>query len=69
PWLRLHGALDLHLVHRDGGANDVLGALSAGAEAGGALFGALSVRVSPWRGAGEGPATAQIAIGLREAPP
>ncbi|WP_438027885.1 FecR domain-containing protein [Sorangium sp. So ce233] len=69
PWLRLHGALDLHLVHRDGGANDVLGALSAGAEAGGALFGALSVRVSPWRGAGEGPVTAQIAVGLREAPP
>ncbi|MGK3996260.1 hypothetical protein [Sorangium sp. So ce1024] len=69
PWLRLHGALDLHLVHRDGGEDDVFGALSAGAEAGGALFGALSVRVSPWRGAGEGPVTAQIAVGFREAPP
>ncbi|WP_438018863.1 hypothetical protein WMF18_07190 [Sorangium sp. So ce315] len=69
PWLRLHGALDLHLAHRDGGEDDVFGALSAGAEAGGALFGALSVRVSPWRGAGEGPVTAQIAIGFREAPP
>ncbi|WP_272828140.1 FecR domain-containing protein [Sorangium sp. Soce836] len=69
PWLRLHGALDLHLVHRDDGANDVLGGLSAGAEAGGALFGALSVRVSPWREAGEGPVTAQIAVGFREAPP
>ncbi|XXX79514.1 FecR domain-containing protein [Sorangium sp. So ce134] len=68
-WLRLHGALDLHLVHRDDGANDVLGGLSAGAEAGGALFGALSVRVSPWREAGEGPVTAQIAVGIREAPP
>ncbi|WP_437757867.1 FecR domain-containing protein [Sorangium sp. So ce1389] len=69
PWLRLHSALDLHLVHRDGGANDVLGGLSAGAEAGGALFGALSVRVSPWREAGEGPVTAQIAVGFREASP
>ncbi|AUX40631.1 hypothetical protein SOCE26_020320 [Sorangium cellulosum] len=69
PWLRLHGALDLHLVHRDGGANDVLGAVSAGAEAGGALFGALSLRVSPWREAGEGPVMAQIAVGLREAWP
>jgi hypothetical protein len=47
----------------------VLGGLSAGAEAGGALFGALSVRVSPWREAGEGPVTAQIAVGFREAPP
>ncbi|MGK3965848.1 FecR domain-containing protein [Sorangium sp. So ce118] len=69
PWLRLHSALDLHLVHRDGGANDVLGGLSAGAEAGGALFGALSVRASPWREAGEGPLTAQIAVGFREASP
>ncbi|AGP34774.1 hypothetical protein SCE1572_09775 [Sorangium cellulosum So0157-2] len=47
----------------------MLGGLSAGAEAGGALFGALSVRVSPWREAGEGPVTAQIAVGFREAPP
>ncbi|XYI00364.1 FecR domain-containing protein [Sorangium sp. So ce1128] len=69
PWLRLHSALDLHLVHRDGGANDVLGGLSAGAEAGGALFGALSVRVSPWREAGDAPVTAQIAVGFREASP
>ncbi|WP_438009046.1 FecR domain-containing protein [Sorangium sp. So ce321] len=69
PWLRLHSALDLHLVHRDAGANDVLGGLSAGAEAGGALFGALSVRASPWREAGEGPLTAQIAVGFREASP
>ncbi|WP_437969482.1 FecR domain-containing protein [Sorangium sp. So ce260] len=69
PWLRLHSALDLHLVHRDGAANDVLAGLSAGVEAGGALFGALSVRVSPWREAGEGPVTAQIAVGFREASP
>ncbi|WP_437308961.1 FecR domain-containing protein [Sorangium sp. So ce388] len=69
PWLRLHSALDLHLVHRDGGANDVLGGLSAGAEAGGALFGALSVRASPWREPGEGPVMAQIAVGFREASP
>ncbi|WP_437280513.1 FecR domain-containing protein [Sorangium sp. So ce375] len=69
PWLRLHGALDLHLVHRESRADEVLGALSAGAEAGGALFGALSVRVSPWRDAGEGQVTAQVALGFREAPP
>ncbi|WP_437601412.1 FecR domain-containing protein [Sorangium sp. So ce590] len=68
-WLRLHSALDLHLVQRDHAANDGFAGLSAGAEAGGALFGALSVRVSPWREAGEGPVTAQIAVGFREASP
>ncbi|WP_437591723.1 FecR domain-containing protein [Sorangium sp. So ce1000] len=69
PWFRLHAALDLHLVRREASADDVLGAVSAGAEAGGALFGALSVRVSPWRDAGEGPVTAQVAVGFREASP
>ncbi|WP_437534071.1 FecR domain-containing protein [Sorangium sp. So ce726] len=69
PWLRLHGALDLHLVHREIRADDVLGGLSAGVEAGSALFGALSVRVSPWRDEGEGLVTAQIAVGFREASP
>ncbi|WP_437869785.1 FecR domain-containing protein [Sorangium sp. So ce363] len=69
PWLRLHGALDLHIVYREVRADDVLGGLSAGVEAGGALFGALSVRVSPWRDEGEGPVTAQIAVGFREASP
>jgi hypothetical protein len=68
-WLRLHAALDLHLVHRDSGVDDALGAIAAGAEAGGAVFGALSLRVSPRPEPGEGSITGQLAIGVREASP
>jgi hypothetical protein len=69
PWLRLHLAIDAHLAHRDAGDNDVLGGLGAGVEAGGAVFGALSLRAGPPADSSEGAIAGQLAVGIREAPP
>jgi hypothetical protein len=69
PWLRLHLALDAHLVHRDEGDNDVLGGFGAGVEAGRAVFGALSLRAGPPADATEGSIAGQLAIGVREDAP
>ncbi|MCC6555910.1 MAG: FecR domain-containing protein, partial [Polyangiaceae bacterium] len=69
PWLRLHVAADGHLVHRDEGDNDVVAGIGAGVEAGGALFGALSLRAGPPADDREGAITGQLAVGVREAAP
>ncbi len=46
-WLRGHVLLDAHVIGADAGHGDLLGGLGAGIEAGGVLFGAASLRVSP----------------------
>jgi len=69
PWLRLHALFDTHVVHRDDGANDFLGGLSAGVEAGKTIFGAFALRASPLPDAGEGALSAQIAVGFRQGSP
>jgi hypothetical protein len=67
-WLRLNALLDGHLVVRDTGAKNGLGGLALGVEAGGPVFGALSLRVSPWNDPDIGPFAAQLALGFRGSP-
>lgn len=67
-WLRVHAAVDAHLVFPDLGARHVLAGLGAGVEAGTSIYGGVAVRVSPWADAGAGPFTAQLALGFRGSP-
>lgn len=67
-WLRIHAAIDAHLVARDGGAKDVIAGLSAGVEAGTAIYGGLTLRASPWFDPGLGPFMMQLALGFRGLP-
>jgi hypothetical protein len=68
-WLRVHALVDAHVLGADAAAAKVLGGLGAGIEAGGAIFGAASVRVSPFTSAGDSVFDAQLAVGVREARP
>ena len=68
-WLRVHALLDAHVLGADAGPADFLGGLGAGLEAGGALFGAASVRVSPFTSAGDSVFNAQLSFGVREVRP
>ena len=68
-WLRVHALLDAHVLGADAGSADFLGGLGAGLEAGGALFGAASVRVSPFTSAGDSVFNAQLSFGVREVRP
>lgn len=67
-WLRINAALDAHLVYADSGARSLLAGLGAGIEAGGAIFGGLGFRASPWTEPGLGPFTAQLSLGFRGRP-
>jgi len=67
-WLRLNALLDAHLVIRDGGTKNGLGGLGVGIEGGGAVYGGLSLHVSPWNDRGFGPFMAQLAVGFRATP-
>jgi hypothetical protein len=64
PWLRLHSVIDAHLLHAQPAL--VRGGVGAGAEAGGPLFGGLSVRMGPTHDAREGAIATQIVVGIRE---
>jgi hypothetical protein len=64
-WLRLHAAIDAHLVVRDGGTKNVLAGLGAGIEAGTVVYGGLGLHLAPWTDPGLGPFTAQLALGFR----
>jgi hypothetical protein len=68
-WLRVHALLDAHVLGADAGSADFLGGLGAGLEAGGALFGAASLRVSPFTSAGDSVFNAQLSFGVREVRP
>ncbi len=68
PWLRVHAALDGHLVMRDGGAKNGVAGLGLGIEGGRAFYGGLSLHLSPWSDQGVGPFTAQLAVGFRGVP-
>lgn len=69
PWLRLGAVLDAHIVRLVSGDADLRGGLSAHFEAGTRLYGALSLRLSPWEddgsGFNDGVFSGQLAIGLR----
>jgi hypothetical protein len=67
-WLRLNALLDAHLVVRDGGARNGVGGLGVGIEAGGAVYGGLSLHLAPWSDPGIGPFAGQLAIGFRGLP-
>ena len=67
-WMRLHAAIDAHLVARDGGSKDVLAGFGAGIEMGRALYGGLALHLAPWSDPGIGPFTAQISLGFRAIP-
>jgi hypothetical protein len=66
-WLRVHALLDGHLLGTDAYGIRFIGGLGAGLEAGGPIFGAASVRVSPFRG--DSVVDAQLSVGVREALP
>lgn len=68
-WLRVHALLDAHVLGADAGPADFLGGLGAGLEAGGAIFGAASLRVSPFTSAGDSVFNAQLSLGVREVRP
>lgn len=67
-WMRLHAAIDAHLVGRDGGAKDGLAGFAAGIEMGRAIYGGLALHLAPWSDPGLGPFTAQLSVGFRGAP-
>lgn len=62
-WMRAYALVDAHLLFGE----PLLGrgGVSLGAEAGGAFFGALSVRASPWSDTGD-ILSMQLGVGLRE---
>ena len=69
-WVRFGATLDGHLVHYDRPENALFrGGLSLHAEVGTWIYGAASARLSPWDEDGgwygNGPFSAQIAVGLR----
>jgi hypothetical protein len=68
-WLRVGAALDAHLLHFDGQPAAARAGLSLLAEAGTTVYGAVSVRLTPWEDDGsrfkEGFFSAQLALGLR----
>lgn len=68
-WLRFGAVLDAHVVRLPSGDADLRGGLSAHVEAGTSVYGALSLRLSPWEddttGFVDGLFSAQLAIGLR----
>jgi FecR protein len=66
PWLRIAAFADGHVVHPDTGDNAGLLGLGGSVEAGRTIFGAFSLRGTPTPAAGEGPFSAQIAVGIRE---
>jgi hypothetical protein len=68
-WLRVHALVDAHVLAPDGSGARLLGGLGAGLEAGGAIFGAASVRVSPFASVGDSVFNAQLSVGVREARP
>ena len=68
-WLRAHALVDAHLFAPDGSGARLLGGLGVGLEAGGAIFGATSVRVSPFTSVGDSVFDAQLSVGVREARP
>lgn len=68
-WLRFGAVLDAHVMRLSTGDADLRGGLSAHLEAGTRVYGALSLRLSPWEddttGFRDGLFSAQLAIGLR----
>ena len=68
-WLRFGAVLDAHVLRLSTGDADLRGGLSAHVEAGTRVYGALSLRLSPWEddttGFRDGLFSAQLAIGLR----
>ena len=68
-WLRFGATIDAHLLHFDASDALVRGGLSLHAEAGTFVYGAVSLRLSPWDDDGsrfrDGPFTGQLAVGLR----
>ena len=68
PWLRIHAALDAHVVVHDVGEKQGLGGAALGVEAGGVVYGGIGVHASPWADPGVGPFTAQLAVGVRGVP-
>lgn len=67
-WMRLHALLDTHIVVRDGGAKNGLGGLGVGIEMGKAIYGGLSLHLSPWSDPGVGAFAGQLAVGFRGLP-
>jgi hypothetical protein len=67
-WLRVHAALDAHVLVHDVGQKQGIGGIGAGVEAGTVVYGALGVHASPWSDPGVGPFLGQIALGLRGFP-
>jgi hypothetical protein len=68
-WLRLHALVDAHLLGTDASGAKFLGGLGAGLEAGGAVFGGASVRLSPFASEGDTVFEGQLSLGVREARP
>ena len=68
-WLRFHALVDAHLTPADASGAKLLGGLGAGLEAGGAIFGAASARVSPFASVGDSVFEGQLSLGVREARP
>jgi len=68
-WLRFGATIDAHVLHFDAGDALFRGGLSLHAEAGTFVYGAVSLRLSPWEDDGsrfrDGPFTGQLAVGLR----
>jgi hypothetical protein len=68
-WLRAGLVVDAHVVRPPSGDADLRGGLSAQVEAGTSVYGALSLRLSPWEddttGFRDGLFSAQLALGLR----
>lgn len=67
-WLRLAASLDAHLTARDVDGLGFLGGLGLGVEAGGPIFGGVSLRLSPWNDPGYGAFMGQLAFGVRGFP-
>lgn len=68
PWLRLHAAVDGHLLYDTPIVDEpVRGGISVGAEAGGPIFGGAAVRVGPPGEPGEGIIAGQLVVGVRDA--
>lgn len=66
PWLRIAAFADGHFVHSEALANAGFLGIAGSVEAGRTIFGALSVRATPTPATGEGPFSAQLALGIRE---
>ena len=67
-WVRIHAALDGHILFHDIGQKQGIGGLGAGVEVGRVVYGAVGLHLSPWSDTGVGPFLGQLALGLRGVP-